>query len=251
MQRRRDHLVQNPVDAVAHLELVLERLEMDVRGLVLDRLEQHEVDQPHHLVVVGGLGQLLEVDRLAPALEGRQGVGLAQLGHEPGHRAVLARVPLGEHLVDLILRGHHRVDLEAHQQAEVVDRPEVVRALHGDGDGPRLLVVVERDDLVGVGALRGQGLDRRRGDSVDIDLHHPHARLAGQGSQDVVLLDVLQPNQQPPDRLAAGLLELERLVDLVAGHLAELGEHPPQPPPLELGGVHGLRFGRGGFGHSG
>ena len=41
---RRHHLVQHAVDAVAHLELVLERLEVDVRGLVLDRLQEHQVD---------------------------------------------------------------------------------------------------------------------------------------------------------------------------------------------------------------
>ncbi len=51
--RRRDHLVEDAVDAVAHLELVLERLEVDVGGLVLDRLEQHEVEQPDDLVVLG------------------------------------------------------------------------------------------------------------------------------------------------------------------------------------------------------
>ena len=38
--RRRHHLVEHAVAAVAHLVLVLERLEVDVRGLVLDRQQQ-------------------------------------------------------------------------------------------------------------------------------------------------------------------------------------------------------------------
>jgi hypothetical protein len=63
--RRRHHLVQHAVDAVAHLELVLERLEVDVRGLVLDRLQQHEVDQLADRVGVGGVLERSQVDRLA------------------------------------------------------------------------------------------------------------------------------------------------------------------------------------------
>jgi hypothetical protein len=83
--RRRDHLVEDPVDAVPHLELVLKRLEVDVGRLVLDRLEQHEVDQPHDLVVLGGLGELFKVDRLPPSGQRRQLVRLPQLGHDRGH----------------------------------------------------------------------------------------------------------------------------------------------------------------------
>ena len=66
---RRHHLVEDAVDAVAHLELVLEGLEVDIGGLVLDGLEQDEVEQADDLVVLRRGGELLEVDRLAASLE--------------------------------------------------------------------------------------------------------------------------------------------------------------------------------------
>ncbi len=70
--RRRHHLVQHAVDAVAHLELVLEGLEVDVAGLVLDRLQQHKVEQLLDRVGVGDLAEFVEVDTVAAAFELRQ-----------------------------------------------------------------------------------------------------------------------------------------------------------------------------------
>ena len=66
--RRRDQLVEHAVDPVPHLVLFLERLEVDVRGLVLDRQQQHHVEELAHR---GGLGHLLdglEVDRVLVAV---------------------------------------------------------------------------------------------------------------------------------------------------------------------------------------
>ena len=62
MLGRRHHLVQHAVDAVPHLELVLERLEVDVRRLRLDRGPEDEVQQPHHR---GGVDHLVDVVGLA------------------------------------------------------------------------------------------------------------------------------------------------------------------------------------------
>ena len=43
--RRRHHLVEHAVAAIAHLVFVFERLEMDVAGLVVDGQQQDHVDQ--------------------------------------------------------------------------------------------------------------------------------------------------------------------------------------------------------------
>ena len=43
--RRRHHLVEHAVAAVAHLVFVFERLEVDVAGLVLDGQQEHHVDE--------------------------------------------------------------------------------------------------------------------------------------------------------------------------------------------------------------
>ena len=59
------HLAQHAVDAEAHDQAVLERLDVDVGGVLLDRLGEHGVDQAddRRIVVaveqVGLLGQFL------------------------------------------------------------------------------------------------------------------------------------------------------------------------------------------------
>src|SRR4029079_1546971 len=67
--RRRNHLVEHTVDAVTQLVLALERLEVDVAGLVLDRLQKHEVEQLLDRIRVGELANLLEIDAFAAPLE--------------------------------------------------------------------------------------------------------------------------------------------------------------------------------------
>ena len=52
------HLVQHAVDAEAHHQPVLERLDVDVRGVFLDRLREHRVDQPDDRRVVLALEQV-------------------------------------------------------------------------------------------------------------------------------------------------------------------------------------------------
>ncbi len=65
--RRRDQLVEDAVDPVPHLVLFLERLEVDVRGLVLDRQQQHHVQELAHRRGLGHLLDRLEVDRVLVA----------------------------------------------------------------------------------------------------------------------------------------------------------------------------------------
>ena len=63
--RRRHHLVQHAVGADADLELVLERLEVQVAGVVLDRQQQHHVQQLAHRGAVGQGLDAGQVDRAA------------------------------------------------------------------------------------------------------------------------------------------------------------------------------------------
>ena len=62
--RRRDDVVEDAVDAEADRQVALERLDVDVAGAVLDRLEEQRVDQPDDRRLVVGVEQvarLLEV----------------------------------------------------------------------------------------------------------------------------------------------------------------------------------------------
>ena len=48
MNRRRSHFVKRTVHTVANLELVLKRFEVNVRGLFLDGLVEHQVHKTHN-----------------------------------------------------------------------------------------------------------------------------------------------------------------------------------------------------------
>ena len=61
--RRRHHLVQHAVGLDADLEFVLERLEVQVAGVVLDRQQQHHVQQLADRGAVGQGLDVVEVDR--------------------------------------------------------------------------------------------------------------------------------------------------------------------------------------------
>ena len=65
--RGRHQLVEDAVDPVPHLVLLLERLEVDVRRLVLDRQQEHHVQQLAHRRGLGHLLDGLEVDRVLVA----------------------------------------------------------------------------------------------------------------------------------------------------------------------------------------
>ena len=130
---RRRHLVERAVHAVADLELGLERLEMNVAGAVLDRLEQdqvHEADDRglvgqarHHRRVVGDrhladfLGDLLV---------------RAQLLEDVGDALVLLGVELLDGLLDLRRVGHHQLDVLLDDEAQLVDAAGVQRVHQGD-----------------------------------------------------------------------------------------------------------------------
>jgi hypothetical protein len=59
--RRRVDLLEDAVDAVAHLELVGEGLDVHVRGPRLDRALHDLVDQPDHRRLAGQVAQVLDV----------------------------------------------------------------------------------------------------------------------------------------------------------------------------------------------
>ena len=52
------HLAQHAVDAEAHDQAVLERLDVDVRSVLADRLRQQRVDQPDDRRIIVALEQV-------------------------------------------------------------------------------------------------------------------------------------------------------------------------------------------------
>ena len=117
-QERRDralglqHFAQHAVHAEAHHEAVLEWLDVDVRGVFLDRLGQHGVDQADDWRVVLALEQ---VRRLGQALcEAREvGFVLDALDDLSG-LAAAAFIGLAQQVVEC--RGGHAFDHERHAE---------------------------------------------------------------------------------------------------------------------------------------
>ena len=97
---RRHHLVQHAVDAVAHLEFALERLEVDVRGLVLDGLQQHEVDQLADRVGIGGFFEAVDVDGFAAVFEVFERVVVVEFAEDVAEAFGGGLVILGDELFD-------------------------------------------------------------------------------------------------------------------------------------------------------
>ena len=69
MLRRRNHLVQHAVDSITNLVLVLERFEVDVTRVVINRLEQHEVEQFLDRTRLRQMLHLVEIDALPAILK--------------------------------------------------------------------------------------------------------------------------------------------------------------------------------------
>ncbi len=162
--RGRHHLVEHAVAAIAHLVLVLERLEVDVAGLVLDRQQEHHVDELADGSGVLDLHQAVQVD-------GRFVFALAQLRmgfellNEVEDRLFLAGIIPGDGLGDGLGRGDHGFDLgDAEQVAQVVEGGEVAGIGHRHGQ--HLVFHRQGQDVVD----RGHGF-RHQAQNVAVGLY--------------------------------------------------------------------------------
>ena len=122
---RRHHFVEHAVDAVAHLEFIFERLEVNVGGLVLDGLQQHEVDQLADGVGVGGVLEAVEVDRLAAVFQVLERVIVLQLAEDVADAFGGGLVVLGDELFDLLGVADLGGDLCSPSATQIVEGAEV------------------------------------------------------------------------------------------------------------------------------
>ncbi len=211
--RRGHQLVEHPVDPVSHLVFFLERLEVDVRSLVLDRQEQHHVQQLAHRRGLGHLFDRLEVDRVlvAPG-QRRETLVLLDLLDDVLDALVVAGIePLdGRHHVGL--GGDRPLDLGREKHLQAVERRRVLRLGHRDRQALVFLVLRDRHDLVRrrhalIDQLGELGRDRDVG-----QLDHLHAKLLAQGLHDLVFLDQIHAHRHLAQQLRArALLLLEHL----------------------------------------
>ena len=106
------------------------RLEVDVRGAVLDTLGDDRVHELDHGRVVRGLADLGDLVDLVLALLHRGGHGVVELAHA------------ADQAVDVLDPGDHGQNLVAGHQLQVVEREHVRRVRHRD---EQVSAVVEAD----------------------------------------------------------------------------------------------------------
>ena len=132
MLRRRRHLVERAVHAIADLEFGLKRLEVNVAGAVLHGLEQDEVDETDDRGLVGQPGhhrRIIGDFKLADFL-GNLRIR-AQLFEEVCEALVLLGVELLDGFLDLRRVGHDQLNVLFDDEAQLVDAAHVERVRQG------------------------------------------------------------------------------------------------------------------------
>jgi hypothetical protein len=177
-------------------ERVLERFEVDVRGVLLGCLEDEGVDQPHqrpvrdavvHLEVVGGRVLLVHLD----SDDGAHGLGRAY-----------KTLQLGD---DVVARSDAEVERMLRCQTQLVDRVQIARVR----DGNPVDVVLDR---VRNGDRALQGLHRDQLNRID---GNADAREVDDGK-------VVAHREHPGDALG----RRDTLVDQCLGHRRAVGGAP-------------------------
>ena len=219
--RRLHDLVQDAVDAVADPEGLLVRLDVDVRGPLLDGVGEDQVHQLDDRGILGRLPQLGDVDVVVPLPEGLDVLVVEVLHDVLDHAGRV--VVLVDGVLDGGLRRHHRLHLEAGHELDVVDGEDVAGVRHGDGQD--VAGAIDGDDLVLLGDLRGDELDD---DGVDLEVGQVDggdAVLPAEERGDVVFADEPQLDEVRPDSAPAGFLLRQGLLELFLRDQSRLDQH--------------------------
>src|SRR5262249_54181979 len=200
--RRRLDVVQHAVDAVADLELVLERLDVDVGGTLLDGPVDDEVDHADDRRLAGQIAQVIDVllvvgEELEVALS-------AITAAVPALARALAVGAL-ERLQHVALARQARLDLEPGRHLQALQRVVVARVGHGDGQGAVLLG--QRQDLGPPRVLQVELAERNRLGREVASRHDLDAQVRGEQRLEVLLGDEPEIEQQALEPFTALLLE--------------------------------------------
>src|SRR2546422_903398 len=207
---RRLLVVEDPVDAVADPQRVLERLDVDVGGLGGDRVLDEEVHEPYHRRLEGHVAQMVDVlvavggallvHALDDALE-RRGVGAVVIA------------------VDRLENPRGRADDELDGQPgglpEVVGHDRVERI--GRGDGEHAALDGDRADPVLAQILGRDVLEHRHRGRQLLAPDVRQVLLHGECARDVVLVDGAEGDEGLADQLAGGPLARKGAIDGVGG----------------------------------
>ncbi len=210
------HRLQDSVNPEAHAHFFFVRLDVNVAGAPLDGVGQDQVHQLDDGRFLGRAFQLGEVHLLFFGGEFQvRGFLAGEVLHHLGEFffALRLAVELGDGFGDGGLRGHHRLDVEAGHELDVVHREDVGGIGHRDGQ--RRADARKRNDLVADrGILRDQ-LDDGGIHFVILQIDGGNAVLAGKHTRNLIIADEAELHQTRPQPAAARLLMFQGLPELV------------------------------------
>ena len=153
-------LAQHAVDAVADHDVLLARLDVDIAGALLDRLEHQRVDPADDRRLVVGVEDVDELLGLANSSVSSSFFALLELGAAAQPR----RRRLVDELDDRVGGGDHRLDRRVEQHRDVVE--DVDRGRIGDRDHAAVVVAAERQHPVLLGEVDRQASSISSGGDV-------------------------------------------------------------------------------------
>ncbi len=209
-------MLQHAVNAEAHAIFFFVRLNVDVAGAALHRVRHHNVHQLYDGRFIGRFFQLGQVDIVLLGLE--LNVSLVTHGGQQlvDVRFVLrSAVSFFNRVHDGGFRRHHRLNVEAGHELDIVHGKHVRRVHHGNRQ--RRANAAERKNLVALGRLFRNQLDHGRIDFKILQVNGGNAVLPRKEIRDFLIAYKSQVDQRGTQaRIGAGLtLRLQRLIELV------------------------------------
>ncbi len=214
LQRRGHDGLQDAVHAEAHAVFLLVGLDVNVAGGALHRVGEDQVHQLDDGRFLGGPLQFAGGKRVFIAcLQLDVGIALADVRHHL-FQVFLVGVAVG--LVDALknrrFRSHHRLDVEAGHELDVVHGEHVGGIHHGDGE--RGADPAEGQDLIAARGFRRNQLHHR---GIDVEIREIDGRnavLPGEEVGDVFVGNVAQLHQHGTQPRAIPLLLRQRAIQL-------------------------------------
>ena len=205
-------VLKHAVDAIADAQVVLVRLDMNIAGPLVQRLQEYLVDQLYDRCLLGHLQQVFAV--LGGLGNHPEAVGAHHLVDGVAADAEVGLYELG----DLVGRREYRFDLQPCHQPQLVEGVQVERV--GGGHRQRVVVAPDGNDLLAEDQFGRQGLQR-----LGVELHRRQVdrrdrQLLPDDLQQLFLADAAHFQQRPVEAQALGLAE-------VLGPGKVLGAHKP------------------------
>src|SRR5581483_5682992 len=229
--RRALDVVQDPVDAVADLELVLERLDVDVRRALLDRAVDEQVHEADDRRLAREVAEVVDVLFVVGEV---LDVGLRRLRAAVSVRRRAVPVRRLEPLEHVALAREARIDLEPRRDLERLDRVVVRRIGHRDGE--RSVRLRERDHLRVLQILDVEAPERDRVRRKVASRDGLHPEVLREERQQVLLGDEAEVQEEPLEPLAPLLLEPLDLAQVILADAALLEQELLERTVLKLHG---------------